>query len=105
MQTISATMAWIISYAATCCRGCSGANGGLAFGMPKFKGTILRSDLEGGYYTLETEKGDVYKLDDLPKELQKSGITVEIEGKIDGDAMGIGFGAPVLKVKKHKILK
>ena len=73
--------------------------------MPKFKGTVLRSDLEGGYDTLETDKGDVYKLEDLPKELEKSGITVEIEGKVDGGGMGIGFGTPVLKVKKHKLLK
>ena len=31
-------------------------------------------------------------------------MRAEVEGAVDEEAMGIGFGAPVLKVKKYKIL-
>ena len=72
--------------------------------MDKFKGTIGHSDLEGGFWTLATDDGDEYKLEGGDKSLQKAGIKVEIEGAVDEEAMGIGFGAPVLKVKKYKIL-
>jgi hypothetical protein len=36
--------------------------------------------------------------------LQQAGKRVEVEGAVDEEAMGIGFGAPVLKVKKYKLL-
>ncbi len=72
--------------------------------MDKFKGKLVHSDLEGGYWTLETDDGDVYKLEGADKGLQQAGKKVEIEGAVDEEAMGIGFGAPVLKVKKYKIL-
>jgi hypothetical protein len=51
--------------------------------MAKLKGKVVRSDLEGGFWTLEAEDGSTYKLE---------------------EAMGIGFGAPVLTVKNYKIL-
>ena len=64
----------------------------------KIKGKIVRSDLEGGYWTLEGDDGTTYKLDggDRLKEGQK----VEIEGTVDEGGFGIGFGAPTLVVKK-----
>ena len=65
-----------------------------------FKGKVTRSDLEGGFWTLETDEGEVYKLDGGSG--YKEGARVEIEGAVDEGAMGIGFGAPVLKVKKLK---
>ena len=70
----------------------------------KLKGKVGRSDLEGGFWTLETDDGDVYKLEGGDKGLQQAGKKVEIQGAVDEEAMGIGFGAPVLKVKQYKIL-
>jgi cob(I)alamin adenosyltransferase len=70
--------------------------------MAKFKGKVARSDLEGGFWTLEGDDGNTYKLEGGKG--WKSGAKVEIEGSIDEEAMGIGFGAPVLKVKKLKML-
>lgn len=72
--------------------------------MAKYKGKIVRSDLEGGFWTLETDDGDVYKLEGGGPDLLKKGVTAEVDGAVDEGAMGIGFGAPVLKVKKYKIL-
>jgi hypothetical protein len=71
--------------------------------MTKFKGKVGRSDLEGGFWTFETEEGDEYKLEGGGNDLLKAGASAEIEGTVAEGEMGIGFGAPVLKVKSYKI--
>ncbi len=72
--------------------------------MEKLKGKVVRSDLEGGFWTLEAEDGTSYKLEGGGADLLKKDVRAEIEGAVDEGAMGIGFGAPVLTVKKYKIL-
>ena len=72
--------------------------------MAKFKGKVGRSDLEGGFWTLEGEDGVSYTLEGGGADLLKNGIRVEIEGAVDDQSMGIGFGAPTLRVKSYKIL-
>jgi hypothetical protein len=71
--------------------------------MAKFKGKVVRSDLEGGFWTLEAEDGETYKLEGGDPSLLKGGVKAEVEGNVEA-AMGIGFGSPVLSVKKFKIL-
>jgi hypothetical protein len=70
----------------------------------KYRGTIGRSDLEGGFWTFTTDDGDEYKLEGGDPKLLKAGVAAEVEGAVDDQAMGIGFGAPVLKVSRYKIL-
>jgi hypothetical protein len=72
--------------------------------MAKLKGKVARSDLEGGFWTLEAEDGQTYKLEGGGQDLYQAGVRAEIEGSVDGGAMGIGFGAQLLRVKKYKIL-
>ena len=67
------------------------------------KGKVGRSDLEGGYFTFSDGK-ETYKLEGGGKDLLKAGVAAELEGAVQKDAMGIGFGAPVFKVKSYKIL-
>lgn len=69
----------------------------------KLKGTVGRSDLEGGYFTF-TDGKETYKLEGGGADLHKAGTRAELEGSVQKDAMGIGFGAPVFKVKSYKIL-
>jgi hypothetical protein len=69
----------------------------------KVSGTVGRSDLEGGFWTFETEAGDVYKLEGGGADLLKSGVRAEIEGSVDEGGMGIGFGAPIFVVGSYKI--
>ncbi len=71
--------------------------------MAKFKGKVGRSDLEGGFWTFETEDGDEYKLEGGGKDLLKAGVKAEIEGTVAEAEMGIGFGAPILKVTGYKL--
>lgn len=65
----------------------------------KLKGTIRRSDLEGGHWVLETENGDRYQLTGALSAC-KDGLAVEVEGKVDKNAMGIGMMGPQLSVQK-----
>ena len=69
----------------------------------KIRGTVGRSDLEGGYYTFEAG-AKTYKLEGGDATLLRVGVKAEIEGQVDSAAMGIGFGAPVLHVKRFTIL-
>lgn len=65
----------------------------------KLKGTIRRNDLEGGHWVLETADGDRYQLTGAIAEA-KDGLAVEVEGKVDKQAMGIGMTGPMLAVSK-----
>jgi hypothetical protein len=65
----------------------------------KLKGTIRRSDLEGGHWVLETDGGERYQLTGALGNA-KDGLLVEVEGKVDKDAMGIGMMGAQLAVQK-----
>jgi hypothetical protein len=65
----------------------------------KLKGTIRRSDLEGGHWLLETDGGERYQLTGALGAC-KDGLVVEVEGKVEKNAMGIGMTGPQLAVQK-----
>ena len=71
--------------------------------MAKYKGKVTRSDLEGGFWTLEADDGTTYKLEGGGVDLLKGGVRAEIDGAGDEGAMGIGFGAPGLRVNGYKL--
>ena len=65
----------------------------------KVKGTIRRSEVEGGHWVLEADGGDRYQ---LSGELDgaKDGMRAEVEGKVDKQAMSFGMMGPQLAVQK-----
>jgi hypothetical protein len=69
----------------------------------KIKGTVQRSDLEGGYFTF-TDGHQTWKLEGGGADLHRAGVRAEVEGQVQKDVMGIGFGSPVLRVKSYTIL-
>ena len=66
------------------------------------RGTVKKSPLEGGIWQLRTEDGTLYQLDGGDAGLRCEGQTVEVDGKVDKGAFGIGMTAPTLKVKSYK---
>jgi hypothetical protein len=70
--------------------------------MAKYRGTIRRSDLEGGHWQLEAEDGTTYVLEDAPAAVAQEGAKVELDGKVDDGAMGFQMTGPTLKVKSGK---
>lgn len=69
--------------------------------MAKFRGTIRRSDLEGGHWQLASEDGTTYELDGGGAALQ-DGARVEIEGAVDKGTMSMAMTGPRLKVRAIK---
>lgn len=70
----------------------------------KLTGIVHHVDLEGGYYTLRTSSGDIFKLDGGGKDLLVPGVQAEVEGEVDDKGFGISFGTPILKVRSYRIL-
>ncbi len=72
--------------------------------LKKVTGTVHHVDLEGGYYTLRTAQGEIFKLDGGGKDLLVPGVQAEVEGEVDDKGFSISFGTPSLKVRSYRIL-
>jgi hypothetical protein len=70
--------------------------------MGKLRGTIRKSDLEGGVYQLVADDGTIYELDGNDPLLRKEGAKVEIDGSVDRNAMSFSMTGPRLKAKSVK---
>ena len=71
--------------------------------MAKLIGTVRRSDMAGGHWTLETDGGDVYQLTGALDGIA-AGQRLEVSGKVARDMMGIGMTGPHFAVKTHRLL-
>lgn len=66
--------------------------------MAKYTGTVKHNDLEGGFFELHTDSGDVYRLEGATK--LKDGDHVVVEGTVEAGGFGIQMSGPSLKVSK-----
>lgn len=69
----------------------------------KLQGTVTRTDVEGGAWLLETDSGDQYQLVGATNDC-KDGMRVEVEGKVDKNAMGFTMVGAHFNVTKLKAL-
>lgn len=69
--------------------------------MATFTGTVRHNDLEGGFFELVTDDGDVYR---LSKCTAKAGQRVKIQGKVD-DSPSIFMSGASLEVKSIEVVK
>lgn len=65
----------------------------------KLKGTIRKTDVEGGHWILVVEDGEQYQLNGVLAGA-KDGATVEVEGKVDKGAVSFGMMGPTFTVNK-----
>jgi hypothetical protein len=70
--------------------------------MPLYRGVVKKNPLEGGLWELHTDDGKQFQLQGGDGGLRRDGQKVEIEGKIDKDAMTIGMTGPVVAVRSWK---
>jgi hypothetical protein len=70
--------------------------------MPLYRGIVKKNPIEGGLWELHTDDGKSFQLAGGDGGLRRDGQKVEIEGKIDKDAMSIGMTGPVVAVKSWK---
>lgn len=68
--------------------------------MSKFTGIVTKSDLEGGFWTLDAG-GTQYQLQGATSGLVE-GQAVEIEGEVETATMGIGMMGSILRVDRWK---
>ncbi len=66
--------------------------------MAKFKGTIRHNDLEGGFFELHTDGGDIYRLQGAGK--VEAGAQVTVHGEIEGGGFGLQMTGPAIKVDR-----
>lgn len=68
-------------------------------------GTIQRSDIGTGTWTLVADSGETYEIyKGAAKELLKSGQKVKVEGQVRQDVMTFAMVGPVLEVKSFEIV-
>jgi len=72
--------------------------------MAKYVGTIRRTDLEGGAWTLVSDQGVVYQLDGGGKDLLVDGARAEVEGSLAKAKMGLAMLGDILEVKRFRVL-
>lgn len=65
--------------------------------MAKFTGTIRFSDLEGGFFELESDDGTTYRLDGEVK--AKAGDRVRVDGTVSNGGFGLQMSGPSLTVR------
>ncbi len=65
-------------------------------------GKLRHSDLEGGGIWLLDANGTSYELENLPKEFQKDGASVELEGEVQEQGFSIGMMGAIFKVTQAR---
>ena len=70
--------------------------------MAKLRGTIRKSDLEGGVYQLVTDDGESYEVEGLDPLLKQEGARVEVDGSVDKNVLSFTMTGPRLKVRSVK---
>ncbi len=71
----------------------------------KCVGRVIRSDLEGGAWTLVTDQGLVYQLRGGGADLLEDEVRAEVRGTLATGQVGIAMVGEVLEVKSYRILK
>lgn len=72
--------------------------------MATYRGKVTKNDLEGGFWELACDNGSKYQLRGGDDGLRVEGQSVEIEGKVDQQAFGIGMTGAYLDVQSWKAL-
>lgn len=66
------------------------------------EGKVERKGFGPGTWALVTSGGETYELHQPPKELQETGLTVKVKGKIRSDVMSFAMIGPVLEVQEFE---
>lgn len=70
--------------------------------MSKFTGTVRHNDLEGGFFELVAEDGEVYRLDGDVK--VEAGARVRVHGTVESGGFGLQMSGPSITVSKIETL-
>ncbi|MGB1275620.1 MAG: DUF5818 domain-containing protein [Nannocystaceae bacterium] len=64
--------------------------------MASFQGTVRHNNLEGGFYELHTDSGDIFRLSRCDV---KAGTQVRVTGSVNKGGFGIHMSGPSIEVQ------
>ncbi|BAS57647.1 MULTISPECIES: hypothetical protein [Leptolyngbya] len=67
-------------------------------------GVIQRKGFGTGTWAIDAEDGKTYELHKPPKDLQKAGLKVKVDGEIRDDVMSFAMVGQILEVKTFELL-
>lgn len=70
--------------------------------MAKFTGTVRFTELEGGFFELQSDEGTVYRLSGTFS--VDAGARVRVHGKLESGGFGIHMSGPSLEVERIETL-
>jgi hypothetical protein len=70
----------------------------------KVSGKIAYRDIETGVWVLESDDGRTYQLAGGDRKIKKNGQRVEVEGKVDDEAVTLHMVGPVFNVASYRFL-
>ena len=73
--------------------------------MVTVQGTVHYQDLEGGFYTLASESGQLYNLIGLPPEHRQQGLRIRVTGLVDPDTATMHMRGTPLQVERVQLLE
>ncbi|BBO71285.1 hypothetical protein DSCA_52150 [Desulfosarcina alkanivorans] len=66
----------------------------------EIQGTIVRKDMEGGFYAIDGDDGRNYYPANLSESFRKDGLKVSVTARLKKDAMGIHMYGTTIEVVK-----
>ena len=77
-------------------------SGTMRFGSPadtvELRGTIVKKELEGGFFAIESDDGRVYDPINLPEHFKKDGLKVKIKAKLRNDVGSIHMVGEIIEI-------
>lgn len=70
----------------------------------KIKGTVTYQDLSGGFWGIIDKEGNKWKPQEMPKNIQKEGLQVEVEAKKLAGGISIFMWGTTIKILEFNIM-
>ena len=64
----------------------------------EIQGTVVRKDLEGGFYAIEGDDGRTYDPINLPEFFKKNGLRVRVTARYKNDVVGIHMAGDIVEI-------
>lgn len=64
----------------------------------ELRGTIVRKEMEGGFFAIDGDNGITYDPVNLPESYKKDGLKVKVEARLKSDVMSIHMVGPTIEI-------
>ena len=64
----------------------------------RIQGTVVHKTLEGGFFTIESDDGNIYDPINLPEHFKKQGLKVKVNAKLRNDVGGVHMVGDIIEI-------